>query len=107
MGCKKSQGIKLVKRKDSPYLHIKGTLFNERVRQSTGTSSQEEATLILNDIINQLKRKYVYGEEDVVVDFNTVAAKYLNESIKDSIKEDARYIEQMGLYIGSLPMNPL
>ena len=107
MGCKKSQGIKLVKRKDSPYLHIKGTLFNERVRQSTGTSSQEEATLILNDIINQLKRKYVYGEEDVVVDFNTVAAKYLNESIKDSIKEDARYIEQMGLYIGSLPMNQI
>jgi integrase len=105
MGRKESQGIKLVKRKDSPYLHIKGTLFNERVRQSTGTSSKEEATLILNDIVSQIKRKYVYGQEDTVVDFNTVAAKHLNESIKVTIKEDARYIEQMASYIGSLPMN--
>ena len=105
MGRKETQGIKLVKRKDSPYLHIKGTLFNERVRQSTGTSSKEEATLILNDIIGQIKRKYVYGEEETVVDFNTVAAKHLNESIKVTIKEDARYIEQMASYIGSLPMN--
>ena len=29
----------------------------------------------------------------------------MNESIKDSIKEDARYIEQMAPYIGLLPMN--
>ena len=105
MGRKEAQGIKLVKRKDSPHLHIKGTLFNERVRQSTGTASKEEATLILNDIISQIKRKYVYGEEDTVVNFNTVAAKHLNESTKVTIKEDARYIEQMASYIGSLPMN--
>jgi len=31
----------------------------------------------------------------------------LNESIKDSIKEDTRYIEQMAPYIGSLPMNQI
>jgi integrase len=104
---RKTAGIKLVKRKDSPYWYIEGTLFKQRVRESTGTSSEEDATLILNDIVNQLKRKHVYGEEDAVVDFNTVAAKHLNESTKVSIKEDARYIEQMAPYIGVLPMNQI
>ena len=100
-------GIKLIKRKDSPYWHLDGTLFEIRVRKSTGTASKEEATLILNDIIHKLKRKRVYGEEDAVVDFNTVAAKHLNESTKVSIKEDARYIEQMAPYIGALPMDQI
>ena len=104
---RKQAGIKLVKRKDSPYWQVEGTLFKQRVRESTGTASEEEATLILNDIIFKLKRKYVYGEEDAVVDFNTVAAKHLNESTKVSIKEDARYIEQMAPYIGTLPMNEI
>lgn len=102
---RRTAGIKLIKRKGSPYWHAEGTLFGQRIRQSTGTTSEEEATLILNDIINQLKRKHVYGEEDVIVDFNTVATKHLNESIKASIKEDARCIEQMAPYIGALPMD--
>ena len=104
---RKTAGIKLVKRKDSLYWHAEGTLFGIRVRKSTGTTSKEEATLILHDIIHALKRKHVYGEEDVVVDFNTVAAKHLNESVKVSINEDARYIEQMAPYIGNLPMNEI
>ena len=102
---RKTTGIKLVKRKGNPNWYAEGTLFKKRVRQSTGTASKEEATLILNDIVSQLKRKHVYGEEDSVVGFNSVAAKYLNESIKVSIKEDARYIEQMAPYIGEQPMN--
>ena len=101
---RKTTGIKLVKRPGSSYWYAEGTLFKRRIRQSTGTASEEEATLVLNDIINHLKRKHVYGEEDAVVDFNTVAAKHLNESIKASIKEDARYIKEMAPYIGSLPM---
>jgi integrase len=104
---RKTAGIKLVKRKDSPFWHLDGTLFRIRVRRSTGTVSKEEATLILNDIIHKLKRKHVYGEEDAVVDFNTVAAKHLNESTKSTIKEDARYIEQMAPYIGAIPMNKI
>ena len=104
---RKTAGIKLVKRKDSQHWHVDGTLFGNRVRRSTGTASKEEATLILNDIIHKLKRKHVYGEEDTVVDFNTVAAKHLNESTKVSIKEDARYIEQLAPYIGVLPMNQI
>ena len=104
---RKTTGIKLVKRKDSLYWYVEGTLFSQRVRESTGTTSKEEATLILNDIIHKLRRRHVYGEEDAVVDFNTVAAKYLNESTKVSIKEDARYIEQMAPYIGALPMNKI
>ena len=102
---RKTTGIKLVKRKGSPNWQVEGTLFKQRVRESTGTASEEEATLILNDIINRKKRKHVYGEEEAVVDFNTVAAKHLNESTKVSINEDARYIEQMAPYIGKLPMN--
>ena len=104
---RKTAGIKLVKRKDSPYWQVEGTLFKQRVRESTGTASEEEATLILNDIIHKLKRKHVYGEEDAVSDFNTVAAKHLNESTKASIKEDARYIEQMASYIGAIPMSKI
>ena len=104
---RKTAGIKLVKRKGAPNWYVEGTLFKRRVRQSTSTASKEEATLILNDIVNQLKRKHVYGEEDSVVDFNTVAARHLNESNKVSIKEDARYIEQMASYIGSLPMSEI
>jgi integrase len=104
---RKTTGIKLVKRKGNPNWYAEGTLFKSRVRQSTGTTSKEEATLILNDIVSQLKRKHVYGEEDSVVGFNSVAAKYLNESIKVSIKEDARYIEQMAPYIGEQPMNKI
>ena len=104
---RKTAGIKLVKRKDSQHWHVDGTLFGNRVRRSTGTASKEEATLILNDIIHKLKRKHVYGEEDAVSDFNTVAAKHLNESTKASIKEDARYIEQMASYIGAIPMSKI
>jgi integrase len=104
---RKTAGIKLIKRKDSPYWHAEGTLFEIRVRRSTGTASKEEATLIMNDIIFKLKRKRVYGEEDAVVEFNTVAAKHLNESTKVSIKEDARYIEQLAPYIGVSPMNQI
>ena len=104
---RKTTGIKLVKRPGSPYWYAEGTLFKRRIRQSTGTASEEEATLVLNDIINHLKRKHVYGEEDAVVDFNTVAAKHLNESVKASIKEDARYIKEMAPYIGSLPMKEI
>ena len=85
---RKTAGIKLVKRRGAPNWYAEGTLFKRRVRQSTGTASEEEAILILNDIVNQLKRKHVYGEEDGFVDFNTVAAKHLNESTKASIKED-------------------
>ncbi len=104
---RKTAGIKLVKRKGNPNWYVEGTLFKRRVRRSTSTASTEEATLILNDIVSQLKRKHVYGEEDSVVDFNTVAAKYLHESTKVSIKEDARYIEQMAPYIGEQPMNKI
>ena len=75
---RKTAGIKLVKRRGAPNWYAEGTLFKRRVRQSTGTASEEEATLILNDIVSQLKRKYVYGEKESVVDFNTVAAKHLN-----------------------------
>ena len=85
---RKTAGIKLVKRKGNPNWYVEGTLFKRRVRQSTSTASKEEATLILNDIVSQLKRKHVYGEEDGFVDFNTVAAKHLNESTKASIKEE-------------------
>ena len=104
MGRRKA-GIKLIKRKGYPNWYIEGTLFKRRIRQSTGTASKEEAILILNGIIDQLKRKHVYGEEDYIVDFNSVAAKHLNESTKISIKEDARYIAQMAPYIGNLSMN--
>ena len=104
---RKTAGIKLVKRRGAPNWYAEGTLFKRRVRQSTGTVSEEEATLILNDIISELKRKHVYGEEDAVVDFYTVATKHLNESTKASIKEDARYIEQMAPYIGTLPVNEI
>jgi len=104
---RKTTGIKLVKRKGNPNWYVEGTLFKRRVRRSTSTASTEEATLILNDIVSQLKRKHVYGEEDSVVDFNTVAVKYLHESTKVSIKEDARYIEQMAPYIGEQPMNKI
>ena len=104
---RKTAGIKLIKRKDSPYWNVDGTLFGVRIRRSTGTASEEEATLILNGIVSQLRRKHVYGEEDAVVDFNTVAAKHLKEATKSTIKEDARYIEQMAPYIGRLPMNEI
>ncbi len=104
---RKTTGIKLIKRKNSQHWQVEGTLFKQRVRESTGTASNEEANLILNDIVNRLKRKHFYGEEDAVVDFNTVAAKYLNESTKATIKEDARYIEQMAPYIGKLSMNEI
>jgi integrase len=104
---RKTAGIKLVKRKNLSNWYVEGTLFGKRVRESTGTASKEEAILILNNIVDRKKRKHIYGEEDAVVDFNTVAAKHLNESAKASIKEDARYIEQMAPYVGSLPMNKI
>ncbi len=49
----------------------------------------------------------MYGDEGSAVDFNTVATKHLNESTKDTIGEDARYIEQMAPYIGKLSMNEI
>lgn len=101
----RQQGIKLIKRKNSQNWYVEGTLFKRRIRKSTGTASREEATLILNDVISQIRRQHLYGEEVAIIpDFNTMAAKYLREATKSSIKEDARHIKHLSEYIGELSM---
>ncbi len=103
----RQQGPQLVQRKGSTSWYIQGSLFQERIRQSTGTSSREEAELILTDVIGRVRQRHLRGEEAPVADFNTLAAKHLNESDKASIKEDARHIRDLAPFVGELPMTEI
>lgn len=104
MRKRQRSGLYLYRRKDGGRWHIGGTAFGKKIRRSTKTYSREIAEVILSGVLEQEKKRFLFGDS-VAPDFNTLAEKYLAESTKATILEDARYIEEMMPYIGTIPFN--
>ena len=107
MGRKnREQGLHLVKRDGSKFWYVQGTLFGERLRESTQTKSREEAEIIKAKLVDDIKKKYLYGERPKV-DFNTCATKYIKGASIKSLDRDECHIKQLSSYIGTLDMTDI
>ena len=88
MGRKnRESGLHLIKRPGSKFWYVQGTLFGERVRESTQTESREEAEIVKAKLVDTIKKIHLYGERSKV-DFNTCAAKYIREASIKSLDRD-------------------
>lgn len=100
MGRKKTPG--LFKRGD--YWHIDKYINGCRVRQSTGSSTLEEAERFLAKIAEEIRQRLVYGVRPKRL-FREAATRYLLEKQhKITIQSDARSLKLLDKYIGQLPI---
>ncbi len=87
MARKKIPG--LVKRGDC--WHIDKQISGKRVCESTGTSDLEEAERFLARRMEQIRQATVYGVRPKR-SFREAATKYLNESQKARLRDDALHL---------------
>ena len=107
MGRKnRERGLHLIKRPGSKIWYVQGTLFSERVRESTQTESREEAEIIKAKLVECIKKYHLYGERPKV-EFNTCAAKYIRSASIKSLDRDECHIKQLSPYIGTLDMTDI
>ena len=107
MGRKnRERGLHLIKRPGSKIWYVQGTLFSERVRESTQTESREEAEIIKAKLVECIKKYHLYGERPKV-EFNTCAAKYIRSASIKSLDRDECHIKQLSPYIGTLDMKDI
>ena len=107
MGRKnRESGLHLIKRPGSKFWYVQGTLFGERVRESTQTESREEAEIVKAKLVDTIKKIHLYGERPKV-DFNTCAAKYIREASIKSFDRGECHIRQLSPYIGELDMTDI
>lgn len=99
MARKKIPG--LVKRGDC--WHIDKQISGKRVCESTGTSDLEEAERFLARRMEQIRQATVYGVRPKR-SFREAATKYLNESQKARLRDDALHLRLLDPYIGDLPL---
>lgn len=84
--------------------HICKVISGERVRESTGTGDLKEAEKFLAFKMEEIRRQKVYGIRPKRT-FREAATKFLNESSKKTIVEDARHLRLMDPFIGDLPVD--
>ncbi len=85
--------------------HIQKTISGSRIRQSTGTSSLAEAEEILAGLTEEIRRTRVYGFRPSRT-FTEAATKYLNESTKATLEQDAYEIAaRLKKFIGDMPLD--
>jgi len=107
MGRKnRESGLHLIKRPGSKFWYVQGTLFGERVRESTQTESREEAEIVKAKLVDTIKKIHLYGERSKV-DFNTCAAKYIRGASIKSLDRDECHVKQLSPYIGELDMTDI
>lgn len=100
MGRKRTPG--LFKRGES--WHIDKQVFGQRIRESTGSNTLEEAEKHLAKRIESLRQVVVYGTRPKRI-FMEAATKFLRENQhKKSIQSDAEQLEMLDRYIGDLPI---
>ncbi len=103
MGRKRTPG--LFKRGES--WHIDKQVFGERIRESTGTNSLEEAEKYLARRIENLRQVAIYGARPKRI-FREAATKFLIENQhKKSIQSDAEQLGMLDKYIGDLPIESI
>jgi len=83
--------------------HIAKTIAGKRIRESTGTHDLKEAERYLAHRMEEVRQAAVYGVRPTRT-WREAATKYLRETTKASVKEDARHLKQLDPYIGDLPL---
>jgi integrase len=98
MGRKRTPG--LFKRGES--WHVDKQVFGQRIRESTGSNSLEEAEKYLARRIEGLRQVAIYGARPKRT-FREAALKFLKENQhKRSIYDDASRLKELDKYIGNL-----
>jgi integrase len=84
--------------------HINKVFKGERIYQSTGTGSLEEAEQILIHLLDQRRQQQLFGVRQVKT-WRDAATRYLLENQDmPSIGLTATYLEQLDPFIGELPV---
>ena len=102
MGRKRTPGLR--RRGNESIWHIEKQILGIRVCESTGTSSLEEAELVLARRIEAIRKAKIYGERPRHL-FRDAATKYLKENLHlASIRDYAQILKKLDPYIGDLPL---
>lgn len=56
-------------------------------------------------MVDEYSRMRINGDSGPVIDFNDAGAKYLQEARHKTVREDARCIKDLAVYIGNIPMD--
>jgi len=99
MGQKVPPG--LIKRGDT--WHIQKTIAGQRIRESTGTGNLAEAERYLAHRMEEIRNARFYGVRPKRT-WREAATKYLSESGKSSLRQDADHLKWLDPYIGDLPL---
>lgn len=99
MGQKVPPG--LIKRGGTWY--INKTIAGQRIRESSGTSSLEEAECYLAFRMEEIRKAQIYGVRPRRT-FREASIKYLKEAEKASIRCDALQLKMLDSYIGDLSL---
>lgn len=103
MGRKRTSG--LLSRKG--IWHIDKKILGQRICESTGSNSLEEAELYLAKRTEEIRQARIYGVRPKRI-FRDAATKYLEENQhKASIKEDARWLKHLDHFIGNFPLESI
>jgi hypothetical protein len=102
MGQKVPPG--LIKRGEIWY--IRKTIAGRKIQESTGTSDLKEAERFLAHRIEQARNAEIYGIRPKRT-FREAATRYLIETTKVSLREDARELKHLDPYIGDLSLDAI
>jgi integrase len=103
MGRKKSAGLY----KEGDYYRIDKVIRGHRIRESTGTSSLDEAERYLAQRVSEVRGALIYGKRQTYT-FADAAAKYLKENMNlKSIADDASRIRGLLPFIGNMPLSDI
>lgn len=103
MGRKRTSG--LLNRKG--VWHIDKKILGQRICESTGSDSLEEAEIYLAKRIEEIRQAKIYGVRPKRT-FRQAAIKYVNENQhKASINRDIYLIKQIDTFIGYLPLESI
>lgn len=100
MGRKKMPGLY----KRNGVWHIDKQIRGRRLQESTGAGDLEEAEKYLTLRLEQIRQATVYGVRPTRT-FRQAATKYLNETQKRSLCDDAMHLKQLDSFIGNLELD--
>lgn len=102
MARKKSPG--LIKR--GSVWHIQKKVYGKRLCESTGTGDLEEAERYLARRIEDVRQAVIYGVRPERT-FREAATKFLLESVKRSLIDDAQQLKLLDHYVGDMPLDKI
>ena len=101
MSSKQKRTPGLVKRGEA--WHIDKWVRGRRLCESTGTRDPQEGERYLARKLEEIRQAEVYGVRPKRT-FRQAATRYLEESRKATIADDALWLRQLDPFIGKLPL---